>query len=115
MFINFEDPFFIENNKPHVIEEFISVFKEYSTPELKYLFLDEIQEIKQWENAVRKLRDGGESNIFITGSSSSLLSGEISTLLTGRHLSYKVFPLSFSEFLSFKNIDIKDRKDIVLN
>ncbi len=115
LFINFEDPFFIENNKPHVIEEFISVFKEYFTPELKYLFLDEIQEIKQWENMVRKLRDSGEFKIFITGSSSSLLSGEISTLLTGRHLSYKVFPLSFSEFLTFKNINIKDRKDIVLN
>ena len=115
LFINFEDPFFIENNKPHIIEEFISVFKEYFTPELKYLFLDEIQEIEQWESVVRKLRDSGEFKIFITGSSSSLLSGEISTLLTGRHLSYKVFPLSFSEFLIFKNINIKDRKDIVLN
>ncbi|HEY4695617.1 MAG TPA: ATP-binding protein [Candidatus Hydromicrobium sp.] len=115
LFINFEDPFFIENNKPHIIEEFISVFKEYFNPELKYLFLDEIQEIEQWESVVRKLRDSGEFKIFITGSSSSLLSGEISTLLTGRHLSYQVFPLSFSEFLIFKNINIKGRKDIVLN
>ena len=115
LFINFEDPFFIENNKPHIIEEFISVFKEYFNPELKYLFLDEIQEIEQWESAVRKLRDSEEFKIFITGSSSSLLSGEISTLLTGRHLSYQVFPLSFSEFLIFKNINIKGRKDIVLN
>ncbi len=115
LFINFEDPFFIENNNPNIIEEFISVFKEYFTPGLKYLFLDEIQEIEQWESVVRKLRDSGEFKIFITGSSSNLLSGEISTLLTGRHLSYKVFPLSFSEFLIFKNINIKDRKDIVLN
>jgi len=115
LFINFEDPFFIENNRPYIIEELISVFREYFNPELKYLFFDEIQEIKQWESAVRKLRDSGEFKIFITGSSSSLLSGEISTLLTGRHLTYKVFPLSFSEFLAFKNVNIKDKKDIVLN
>lgn len=115
LFINFEDPFFIENNSPHIIEEFISVFKEYFNPNLKYLFLDEIQEINQWERAVRKLRDSGEFKIFITGSSSKLLSGEVSTLLTGRHLSYKVFPLSFSEFLNFKNVNIKHKKDIILN
>ncbi len=115
LFINFEDPFFIENNSPHIIEEFISVFKEYFSPRLEYLFLDEIQEINQWERAVRKLRDSGEFKIFITGSSSKLLSGEMSTLLTGRHLSYKVFPLSFSEFLNFKNVNIKHKKDIVLN
>lgn len=115
LFINFEDPFFIENNKPYIIEELISVFKEYFTPRLEYLFLDEIQEINQWERAVRKLRDSGKFKIFITGSSSKLLSGEVSTLLTGRHLSYKVFPLSFSEFLNFKNVEIKHRKDIILN
>ncbi len=115
LFINFEDPFFIESNEPQIIEEFILVFKEYFNPNLEYLFLDEIQEINQWERAVRKLRDSKQFKIFITGSSSKLLSGEISTLLTGRHISYKVFPLSFSEFLNFKNVTIKHKKDIILN
>lgn len=114
LFINFEDPFFIENNTPGIIEEFIEVFEEYFDPKLEYLFLDEIQEINNWERVIRKLRDSERYKIFITGSSSKLLSSEISTLITGRHLSYKVFPLSFKEFLDFENINIKDNKDIIL-
>lgn len=114
LYINFEDPFFITHNNPHVIEELVDVFREYFSPDLRYLFFDEIQEINHWEKAVRKLRDGGDFKIFITGSSSKLLSGEISSLITGRHLSYKIHPLSFSEFLDFKKIKPENKKDIVL-
>lgn len=114
LFLNFEDPFFINNNNPEVIEEAIEIFKEYFSPKLKYLFFDEIQEIDRWEKAVRKLRDGTDYKIFLTGSSSKLLSGEIASLLTGRHLSYRVFPLSFKEFLQFKKIDLSDKKDLIL-
>lgn len=114
LYINFEDPFFVINNDPQIIEELTAVFKEYFNPKLEYLFFDEIQEIKQWEKAVRKLRDGEKFKIFITGSSSKLLSGEISSLITGRHLSYNISPLSFSEFLAFKGIKICAKKDIIL-
>ena len=114
LYINFEDPFFIDHNSPQVIEELVSVFREYFSPDLRYLFFDEIQEINHWEKAVRKLRDGENFKIFITGSSSKLLSGEISSLITGRHLSYKIFPLSFLEFLDFEKIKLKGRKDVVL-
>lgn len=114
LYINFEDPFFIENNSPQIIEEIISVFKEYFHKKLEYVFFDEIQAIHQWEKAIRKLRDAEGLKIFITGSSSKLLGQELSTLLTGRHLSYKVFPLSFAEFVGFRGITIKDKKDIVL-
>ena len=114
LYINFEDPFFIDHNSPQVIEELVSVFREYFSPDLRYLFFDEIQEIDHWEKAVRKLRDGENFKIFITGSSSKLLSGEISSLITGRHLSYKIFPLSFLEFLDFEKIKLKGRKDVVL-
>lgn len=114
LYLNFEDPFFIENNNPQIIEESVEVYREYFNAGVKYLFLDEIQEIKNWEKAVRKLRDGGNFKIFITGSSSKLLSKELSSLITGRHLSYRVFPLSFVEFLDFKKINIKSKKDIIL-
>ena len=73
-----------------------------------------MQEIKNWGKAVRKLRDGGNFKIFITGSSSKLLSKELSSLITGRHLSYRVFPLSFVEFLNFEKVEMKSKKDIIL-
>ena len=114
LYLNFEDPFFVENNKAEIIEEVVSVYQEYFNSSLKYLFFDEIQEIKNWEKAVRKLRDGGNFKIFITGSSSKLLSRELSSLITGRHLSYRVYPLSFVEFLDFENIRIKNKKDIII-
>lgn len=113
LYINFEDPFFIENNKPQIIEEIVLVFQEYFNKDLKYVFFDEIQEIEQWERALRKLRDSENFKIFITGSSSKLLSREMSSLLTGRHLSYKIFPLSFAEFLDFRGFKLKDKKDIL--
>lgn len=114
LYINFEDPFFINHNDPQIIEELIAMYREYFNPGLRYLFFDEIQEINHWEKAVRKLRDGEKFKIFITGSSSKLLSSEISSLITGRHLSYKIFPLSFSEYVDFKKIKLDSAKDIVL-
>lgn len=114
LFINFEDPYFVTHNEPQVIEELLSVYKEYFDKKLKYLFFDEIHTVSHWENAIRKLRDEGFYKIFITGSSSKLLSKELSTLLSGRHISYQIMPLSFSEFLSFKGIEIKDKKDLML-
>lgn len=115
LYINFEDPFFIANNEPGIIEELVSVFGEYFNSNLKYVFLDEVQAINQWEKAVRKLRDTEELKVFITGSSSKLLSGEMSTLLTGRHLSYRVLPLSFREFCSFRGIKAESKKDIIIH
>src|SRR3989338_1744493 len=115
IFINFEDPYFIEHNNPSVIEEIVEIYKEYFSHNLKYLFFDEIHVVKDWEKAVRKLRDSEKYKIFITGSSSKLLSREMSSLLTGRHLSYHIFPLSFREFLEFKKIRINTKKDVILN
>jgi len=114
LYLNFEDLFFVENNDPQIIEEFVDVYREYFNANVKYLFLDEIQEIKNWEKAIRKLRDDGNFKIFITGSSSKLLSRELATLITGRHLSYYVFPLSFAEFLDFEKVKVKSKKDIVV-
>lgn len=114
LYLNFEDPFFVENSDPQIIEESVEVYREYFNAKVKYLFLDEIQEIKNWEKVVRKLRDGGGFKIFITGSSSKLLSRELSSLMTGRHLSYRVFPLSFAEFLDFERVKVDTKKDVIL-
>lgn len=114
LYINFEDPFFIENNNPLVFEEIVAIFREYYSSKLKFLFLDEVQEIKGWEKAVRKFRDGENFKIFLTGSSSKLLSKELATLLTGRHKTYNILPLSFVEFLIFRKIKIDTPKDLIL-
>ncbi|WP_127471435.1 ATP-binding protein [Thiomicrorhabdus aquaedulcis] len=69
-----------------------------------YFFFDEIQEISGWEKFIRRLDDAISRHIYLTGSNSKLLSSEIATSLRGRCLSFEVFPLSFGEFLRFKNI-----------
>jgi uncharacterized protein len=114
LYLNFEDPFFITHNRPETIEEMIEIYKIHFNPDLKFLFFDEIQAIDKWESAIRKLREGGFYKIFITGSSSKLLSSELSTLLTGRHLSLNVFPLSFSEFLDVRGVAWKTQKQRAL-
>ncbi len=70
-----------------------------------YFFFDEIQEVQGWEKFIRRLDDSVSRHIYLTGSNSKLLSTEIATSLRGRCLSVEVFPLSFREFLRFKNIE----------
>jgi len=113
LYINFEDPFFIENSDVSIIGQLIETFEEYFNPKLKYLFFDEIQNIDHWEKAVRKYQESGNYQIFVTGSSSRLLSKEFATVLTGRHKTIKVLPLSFQEFLSFRNFKIQQKADLI--
>ena len=70
---------------------------------LKYLFIDEIQNINGFEEVLNGFRMDGEWSIFITGSNSSLLSGELITKLTGRYLEFELFPLSFEEYELMKS------------
>lgn len=63
-----------------------------------YLFFDEIQEVEGWEKAVNSLRVRYHADIYITGSNSRLLSGELATYLTGRYVSFVVYPFSYAEF-----------------
>ncbi len=101
-YINFEDPFFINNNDVSLLEQIPEIFKEIYKKKVELLILDEIQNIPNWERWVRKIIDTKSFQIFITGSSAKLLSSELSTSLTGRCLETKVWPLSFSEYLQFK-------------
>ncbi|MBO4555508.1 MAG: ATP-binding protein [Elusimicrobiales bacterium] len=66
-----------------------------------YLFLDELQEIDNWEKVVNQLMSGGNADIYVTGSNSKLMSGEISTYLSGRYVSIPVYTLSFKEYSEF--------------
>lgn len=68
----------------------------------KYLFIDEIQNVKDFEEFVNAYRGTGEYSVFITGSNSYLLSGELATKLTGRYVEFELFPLSFDEYLDMK-------------
>src|SRR3989338_10534801 len=103
LYLNLEDYNFANELKIELFDEVLNAYKDYSKNKNKvYFFIDEIQKISSWEKWVRTKYDLNESIKFvITGSSASLLSKELSTLLTGRNLSFKIMPLSFEEFLKF--------------
>lgn len=67
-----------------------------------YMFLDEVQEIKGWEKVVNSLASDFDIDLYITGSNSRMMSSEIATYLTGRYIAFRIFTLSFSEYLLFK-------------
>lgn len=76
-----------------------------NTSKKKYLFIDEVQEIEQWEKSVISFLSKGDIDIYITGSNAHLLSSELSTLLSGRFVSFHMYPLSFDEFKQFRSSD----------
>ena len=69
-----------------------------------YLFLDEVQEIKGWERVVNSLASDHNVDLYVTGSNSRMMSSEISTYLTGRYVTFRIYTLSFTEYLKFKEI-----------
>lgn len=78
-----------------------------------YLLLDEVQEVDGWEKAVNSLLEDFSTDIYVTGSNSKLMSGEISTYLTGRYVPIPVFPLSFEEYMAFKKDETRSTKDLL--
>ncbi len=97
LMVNFEDPRFGSLNT-QVLDEIYKGYLEILNPKGKpYLFLDEIQEVTDWEKWVRMMHELDKVKLIISGSNARLLSQELATLLTGRHLSLTVFPFSFQE------------------
>ena len=82
-----------------------------------YLFLDEIQEIRGWEKVINSLASDFDVDIYVTGSNSRMMSSEISTYLTGRYVSFRIFTLSFDEYLMFRNkfTTVKEPKTELVN
>ena len=86
---------------------------DLSTDGCNYLLLDEVQEIDGWEKAINSLLELGNTDIYVTGSNSKLMSSEISTYLTGRYVTIPVFPLSFQEYLTFKAGSSLSQKELL--
>jgi len=68
----------------------------------KYLFVDEVQEIEEWERTLRSYLAKEDFDIYVTGSNATMLSSELATFLTGRYIEIQVYPLSYAEFLQFR-------------
>ncbi|MCD6381687.1 MAG: ATP-binding protein [Candidatus Aenigmarchaeota archaeon] len=105
-YLNFEDPRLFGISYKD-IREIINIYIEIYGKNPSTLLLDEIQNVKGWEKVVRELHDLRKYEIFITGSSSKLLSKEIATRLRGRSLSFLLLPFSFREFLVAKGINVE--------
>ncbi len=94
--INFEDLRYRSQTVEALHEE---ILNQYSGDRL-YLFFDEIQELESWEELINSMRVTIDSDIYLTGSNSSLLSGELATLLAGRYIEIRIYPFSFKEIIA---------------
>ncbi|MEM5832544.1 MAG: ATP-binding protein [Candidatus Aenigmatarchaeota archaeon] len=113
LIVNFEDRRFIDFSV-ELLDKIFETYLEFVKPKSKpYVFFDEIHKIKNWEKWIRNFQELQKGKIIISCSNANLLKGELSTLLTGRHLDIIVFPLSFKEFLEFKGLKIEDVIDLV--
>lgn len=102
-FFNFEDPIFFPGASVEVLDQLLMLHEEETGTAPKLVILDEIQNVRGWERWVRKAIDLGHYQIIVTGSSAHLLSSEIATAISGRVIEQTVWPLSFSEYLTFLN------------
>jgi hypothetical protein len=106
LYLNFEDTRLIDLDFREM-RELINIYREVTGREPSHLFFDEVQNIAGWETALREILDMNRYRIFITGSSSKLLSREIATSLRGRTITFTLMPFSFSEFLSVRGISLE--------
>lgn len=100
LFIDLDSRKYRKVKTPDQLEELIDSLSVYDG--VKYLFIDEIQNVTEFEEVINAYRGDGEYSIFITGSNSYLLSGELATKLTGRYIEFEIYPLSFDEYLAMK-------------
>lgn len=100
IYINFEDYDYLEYTEPKKFNEYVK--SKIKDKEKYYLFFDEIQNVQDFERVINSFRATMNVSIFITGSNSKLLSGELATHLTGRFISIKMMPFTYAEFLELK-------------
>ncbi|MBU1171167.1 MAG: ATP-binding protein [Proteobacteria bacterium] len=110
--INLEEPLFSSEYSVDLLEQIYRTYRERVYPEGKcWLFLDEVQNVPGWERWVRGRSETEDIKICVTGSSAQMLSREIGSKLTGRNVTFEVYPLSFREFLRFKEVDVSTEMD----
>ena len=106
LYINFEDERLLNFQSTDfdlLLDSYVALFHPNQKEKI-CLFLDEIQVVEHWEKAIRRLHESNNYKLFLTGSSSKLLSSEISTLMAGRNITYMTYPFSFSEMVRSKGI-----------
>lgn len=106
--INFESALY-DNIKNY--EDLYKYVKERIKKDKIYLLLDEVQNVESWEKAINSFKVDFDIDIYIAGSNAYLLSSELSTLLSGRYIEIKMYPLSFKEYLIFNNYDNSNLDD----
>lgn len=109
IYLNLDKRGYRKIKTPDALEEAIE--KHITDDDFKYLFIDEVQNVVDFEEVVNGFREDGNFSIFITGSNSYLLSGELSTKLTGRYIEVEMFTLNFHEYLEMKAFLGKEIKD----
>lgn len=103
LIVNFEDPRFDSELDAAFLERIYQAYLAEMCPKNKpVIFLDEVQKVSGWEKWVRMMHELNKARVVVTGSNVDLLSGELASVLTGRHLDLKVMPLSFVEYSEFK-------------
>jgi len=106
--INFESAVY-DNIKDY--KDLYDEIKSKISNKKTYILLDEVQNVDKWEKAINSLNVDFDVDIYITGSNAYLLSSELATLLSGRYIEIKMYPLSFKEFLKFNNYDENNLED----
>jgi predicted AAA+ superfamily ATPase len=107
LYLDFEDSALIDVKFDEVLDV-INLFTEITGRVPTDIFLDEVQRVEKWETMVRTLLNRGSYRIFVTGSSSKLLSREVATQLRGRSSTYFLFGFSFREFLKAKGVNLEE-------
>ena len=114
IYINFEDYDYTDYTEPKKFNEYVK--SKIQDKEKYYLFFDEIQNVKDFEKVINSFRATMNVSIFITGSNSKVLSGDLSTYLVGRYISIKIMPFTFAEYLELQKEKgiIKDKEELFL-
>jgi len=113
LIVNFEDPRFPLLKAEDLVKIYETYLEELQPGKEQYVVLDEVQVVRGWEKFARYLKESKKVNVFVTGSSSKVLSEEFATLLAGRHVDMEILPLSFKEFLKFKKFEIESGIDLI--
>lgn len=116
LFVNFEDQRFRMFDEQSLLEDIKNVYLEYIQPVGDIvIMLDEVQNVRGWEQWVLKEYELTDNHLYVTGSNSHLLGAEFGTALGGRYLDIEVFPLDFKEYLSFNGITINSKAELIHN